>query len=205
MSGASINISDRATPFLEKMHATLAEREDIMGEIGASVQNLCRDYVIAQQPDRHETAFALGGDPTGFLGFAAEAIEVQPPSPDEVVINFNHAWFSRVGHDVDIYPGDGHKYLAIPISGESYGKRLQGNFPGGFFFHSKNGGLFYGTKIEGHENYLSPLYVLVTEVHQPQDRGRLPDDDAITHTAVDAMSRGAIERLNLTNEILEGN
>lgn len=197
--GLSIDVSDKATPFLEKMHATLAEREDIMGGIGAAVQNLCRDYVIGQQPARHETAFALGADPTGFLGFAAEAISVDPPSPDEVVINFAHPWFSRVGHDVDIYPGDGHKYLALPIAPEAYGKRLQGNFPGGFFFSTKNGGLFYGMKTPGHGEMLSPLYVLVTEVHQTQDRSRLPEDAAIEAKAIDTLRDQAMQRLEALN------
>ena len=176
--GLTIHVEDTVGPALQRMHATLAERADINDAIGAGLVSLCQRYVDIDAASRHATAAALGGNPTGFVGAASDAIH-STPDASGVTVDFQHPWFARVRHDVDIYPKDGHKYLAIPIAAESYGVRLKGSDFGGFFFHSKNGGLFYGRDYAGHGGAIQPLYVLVTEVHQKQDRTRLPSDDEI--------------------------
>jgi hypothetical protein len=184
----SISIADKATPALQAMRATLADRAKINAAIGQAVVAECQSYVADSAPDHHKTIQKLGASPTGFLGGAAQGISFESDA-GQITVNFRHFWFACVGHDVDIIPVNG-TYLAIPISADSYGRRLRGNFEGGEFYRGPGGkGLFYGMPVEGSKpKAFTPLYILVTKAHQPQDRARLPSDEAIQQTALDALA-----------------
>jgi hypothetical protein len=184
MPGLSINISDKVTPALDHMEATLRERMAINRQIGIAVVNLCKQYVAGYRGSRHASADKLGAEPTDFVGASLEAIHYQADATT-ILVDFTHPWFAAVGHDVHIKPGPGKKYLTIPIGKEAYGVRLQGQ-TGGKFFKGPRGGLFWGKPYPGNDKFLQPLYVLVPFVDQKQDRTRLPTDQEILDCVTDA-------------------
>jgi len=177
VSGMSFDLADRVTPVLDKMQATLAERAAIHDAIAESVQAQCKEYVAADAPNRHGSALALGANPTGFLEGAINAITRQADEND-ATISATHPWFARVGHDVDIYPLPPNQFLAIPISAESYGIRLRGS------------------------DLPSSLYMFVREVHQKQDRGRLPSDEDISAEALLTVKEQLFERLEALDRLI---
>jgi hypothetical protein len=202
MNGMSINLSGNALQALDKMEATLADRRDVMENLGVAVEGLCKRYVQADIGHRHASAEKLGAAPTGFLGGAIESIHTTSDAAGATV-DFQHPWFARVGHDVDIRPGEGATHLTIPVAAEAYGKRIfvgdrQPRFPGGFFFVSKKGNLMYGVR-EG--KGIKPLYFLPEHVHQEQDRSRLPDDQAILDTATGELRNQLDQRLAALNNV----
>lgn len=80
---------------------------------------------------------------------------------------------SRAYHDIDILPKY-RKFLTIPISSLSYGKKAS-SFQGTFVtFKKKNGVGLIGQNNGGTVTW---LYRLVKKVHQPQDQRLLPRDD----------------------------
>ena len=80
---------------------------------------------------------------------------------------------SRAYHDIDIFPKY-RKFLTIPISSLSYGKKAN-SFQDTFVtFNKKNGVGLIGQNNGGTVTW---LYRLVKKVHQPQDQRLLPSDD----------------------------
>ena len=79
---------------------------------------------------------------------------------------------SRAYHDIDIVPKY-RKFLTIPISSLSYGKKAN-SFQDTFVTFKKNGVGLIGQNNGGTVTW---LYRLVKKVHQPQDQRLLPRDD----------------------------
>ena len=80
---------------------------------------------------------------------------------------------SRAYHDIDIFPKY-RKFLTIPISSLSYGKKAN-SFQDTFVtFNKKNG---VGLIGQNNGSTVTWLYSLVKKVHQPQDQRLLPRDD----------------------------
>jgi hypothetical protein len=200
-----IDISDKATPVLHKIHATLADRADFNENLGARVEQMCKDYVQQDTEGRHKSANALGAAPTGFLGGAVEGI-VSKSDAYGATVEFHHLWFARVGQDVDIAAADyGHKVFTIPVDAESYGHRImigvdKPRFPGGFWKPSADKKCAIYCVPDG-KGGLRVLYIGVPKVHQPQDRTRLPGDDVIMETVTDEMKVQLKERLAALNSI----
>jgi hypothetical protein len=197
MIGTSINVRENATPklraLMDRLGTTLRTR--LHRNMGRAVQNLCRNHLIGLAATRHESASRLGAQPTGFLGYAAEAA-AQPEalSADSAgaTLTIVHPGMSRVGQDVTITAGTqtpGVKLLTIPIAPEAYGVRISKGdnprFAGGFWFTSKKGNAIYGVR-EGKD--IHPLYVGKESVTLKQDRTLLPGDEEIMDAAMNALS-----------------
>lgn len=204
MGGFSFNVRDSATPkiraLMDRIDSTRLHRN-----MGRAVQNLCRNHLIGIAAARHRTATEYGAAPTGFWGYAAEAVaQPQALSADSqaATITITHPGIGRVAHDVTITAGSqtpGVTLLTIPISGEAYGHRIfkgeNPRFPGGFWFTSKRGNKIYAIPQEGfHVNdagkkvrNLKPLYLGLPSVTLKQDRTLLPSDEDILAAAMQSL------------------
>ena len=184
------------------------EAERVTEHVSERIFQMTREYVRADAESGQNKRRSLGGRISGFVGYASNAIE---PSYNNrfAVLGFNHPYFARAFGDVEIKPGGDRKYLSIPIAVESRnesmtidGDKDKPRFPG-FFKVSKAGNLIYFGKSESKKSKLSrrgtgkkrakgltpfgmgirPLYLMLPEVHQDQDRERLPSDEQYKNTA----------------------
>jgi hypothetical protein len=211
MSGISINVRDGATPKLRALmdHIGSTLRTRLHRNMGRAIQNLCRKHLIGLAGSRHDSAQKIGGTPTGFLGYAAEAC-AQPAAlsadAEAATLTIVHPSMARIEHDVTIRAGTqtpGIHLLTIPIAPEAYGYRIyQGadpRFPGGFWFTSKKGNAIYGVR-DGKD--IHPLYVGKEEVTLKQDRSLLPSDAEIMKVANDSFEEDLRETVaGLSGEI----
>ena len=96
---------------------------------------------------------------------------------NEGVVDVDVPGVSRAYHDIDIVPKF-RKYLTIPISTQSYGRKSS-EFNNTFITFKKDGktGLI-GQKSDA--GSVVWLYRLVKHVHQNQDSNLLPSDDTYT-------------------------
>jgi hypothetical protein len=177
--------------------------------MGRAVQNLCRNHLMAKANGNHSSAARVGGTPTGFLGYAAEACaqpEALSADTDAATLTIVHPSMARIEHDVTIKAGTqtpGVHLLTIPIAPEAYGVRIyqgaEARFPKGFWFTSKKGNHIYGVRA-GKD--IHPLYVGKEQVTLPQDRSLLPSDADILQAASGALADDLQETAaGLTGEI----
>jgi len=165
-------------------------RAKLNAAVGRKLSYLVRGHFLGLQSSRHATAERLGATPTNYWGKAAESVSMT--SDDESsTVSIGAPGISRAAQDIDIVPGEGKKYLSIPIASESYGNRMligetAPRFENGFFFTSKAGNLIYAQKQgKGKDAQIHPLYLLKPSVHQQQDRSLLPSDDQFLDAALD--------------------
>lgn len=182
MIEASVTI-DTTTPVLNRLARGLRDKGRLHATLAIRAEALTRDHVRREAPRRHSTADRLGGRRTGHLSKAAEAIESRSDSSGAVVSFPRNTGLQRAFRDVRIVPRRS-KFIAIPISGASYGRRPR-EFDNTFIIGSRRGNLLI-VREDG-EDQLDLLFVLVKEVTQRQDRTLLPSDDDYSA----AMEQGA--------------
>jgi len=197
--GVSVNIQDNASPALRKAMASLTDRQQLHKEIGAAVQTLVSEYLIALEMVRNDSANALGANKSNFLSKIGEDQTSFTADAAKATVSIAHSAMGRAFHDVDIVPTGGRKFLTIPANAAAYNHRaLEFDDLVLIFSHlttgnkrpvalAKPGG---GKKGEG----LTVYYWLVRAVHQVQDRTLLPSDEMLTKSALDA-SKGYIGRV----------
>ena len=125
MISRSVDISDQATPVVNRVLGAFKSSQ-LSRYVGRAVQQEIGEHVLAFASSHHDTAKKLGASPTGFFGDAYEMVT----SPGAVEAEVGEARlklprnaFARAFGDVDIFPGDGKKFLTIPACAEAYGVR----------------------------------------------------------------------------------
>jgi hypothetical protein len=188
----NIMVSDEITPLLRLVEATMnpvglaRARSLVAGRAASGV----RDHIRAIEPLYHKSAEYLEAKPTGYLTRRGGGVESEVVG-DRVNVNIVGAaeFFAAAAGPVYIQPVNGGKYLTIPCSPKSYGKRAR-EFKDldvaksaniltdkpclclGYFQRDPD-----GKKTRVGKTYIfSPLFILVRHVHQKQDRKRLPSD-----------------------------
>jgi hypothetical protein len=160
------------------------ERIALHEAMGLAVREGTRDYLRLDSATRHKTADRLGGERTGHMERAAQAVEGAPVDADSegATLTINHPGLSRAFHDVTITAGA--KLLPIPLNGLAYGHSPL-EFAKVTLLRRAEG----GTKTPEHKRKpldpSIPAYLLVTSVTQLQDRTLLPSDAEWTEMAKD--------------------
>ena len=180
------------------------DRTEMNTAIAEAERDLVRDYFINVTGQRHDTAEALGAEPTGHWSRAAEALSAVGVY-DAAIVTIHDPAASRAAHDVTIEPGDGKQWLTIPLIAAAYNqvaRRVAGLFrpfakvtgyratrEGGGFAHTGSGEGAERMRVlakKGPDGKLNFWYALVASVHQHQDRTLLPSDEAIRLVAIQA-------------------
>lgn len=115
---------DAATPMLAAVLEGLEDRTRLHRSIAPYAENTTRDYLIALAPKRHKTADRLGARPTGHLERAAESV-TSSSDATQATVSVTSPGISRAFGILKIVPKNGSKYLTIPATAESYGRRAR--------------------------------------------------------------------------------
>jgi hypothetical protein len=159
-------------------------RRNLHQAMGEEVQVLTAGYLRRLAEDRHDTAKALGAQPTGFLGTAAEKVagsDALTADSDAATLTIDHPGMRRAFGPVTISPTSA-KSLAIPIHAIAYGKRAAFLWNQLSLFIPK-GCNFIAMKGPDGKSII-PLYVLVRSLTQKQDRTLLPSDEEFEGAAI---------------------
>lgn len=213
MSGLAIDLDlkvvrDEATPAAQSFIDGLRSKAGLHEAIGRRALNLTREHFIRIAGTRHDTAERLGAQPSGHWAQAAEKTTMKSTA-EAATISINHPGIGRAAHDVDIYPEG--MYLTIALIAAAYNQRAR-RVKDLFFVQPK--GKDYALlgqrtgKRGGHAGdfgggvaaAVTWWYLLVTHVHQKQDRSLLPSDDEYHQ----AMSEGVEDYLSYLGAILGG-
>lgn len=167
-----IKLEGKAGEYLAKLLARLgaAGRRTLEGAAARPVADAVRRHLFALGTSRHATAQKLGATPTNIIGRTAENVAVRQGGEGTQVV-VPHPMFRRAYHDIVIRPVRA-KALAIPVSGEAYGKAPR-SFANLFVWKSKKGNKFLARR-DGKE--LSLVYLLKEAVSQPKDPSLLPTE-----------------------------
>src|SRR3990167_7687659 len=184
MISLSINIQENASDTMRLLVGKLKDRTELHEHIGRDLRNFVHNYVLEDEPNRHDTSIGLGANSSNFVTKAAQQVEVTVPEADTkgVTLLLPHPWFARAFHDVEITPKNG-LYLTIPMIAGAYNRRAP-DIDGLFFFKTRKGTAFLAKALSG--GGLELWYLLVTIVHQSQDRTRLPEYQAIMQLGLDS-------------------
>jgi len=183
-----VTVTDEATPILAELRRKLDDRTGLHEHIAAIAEVRTRRYIIEEAaPLRHKTAERLGAQPTGYLSRRGEAIEsTADKDRATVILGGEREIFARVLGDVTVKPVTA-KYLAIPASAESYGKRPR-EFDSLRFVPFPSGAR---ALVDGKSGQVQ--FWLKQSVTLPQDRGLIPPDEQF----IAAAEQGARDYLKL--------
>lgn len=192
-TGITYDVTNHISGPLRALQTGLGgDRSGLNEAIGIEELALFRNHLIALAESRHGTANALGATPSGHLAQAAEKTTMRSDASG-ATITITQPGMRRAFGDVDIFPGPGKKALTIPLTAEAYNRRAIG-MVGLFAIRSKEGkGLLVRKDGAGG---LVALYLLVSSVHQKQDRTLLPSDEEII-TAAKIGARNYVDYLLL--------
>lgn len=110
------------TDLMQRILAGLEDRTVLHARMASKTELLAVDYV--SKLDRHATARELGAKPSDHLAKAAKGIESVSDN-DGATLRFPRASRLRAAFgDFTIRPKNGSKYLTIPASAKTYGKRV---------------------------------------------------------------------------------
>ena len=172
----------------DRVRAILSKVRDLSG-LTAYCSNhvavLVREHLAGEAARRHATARRLGAEPTGFLADAAGSV-VAAPEPRAVVVRVDSPGVKRAYHDMEIRPGNGSKYLTIPINRLSYGRRVSSvaRLVGEKWFLVQNGGRILLASKKPENGALLPLYILKRTVRQARDPSLMPSEDEVSRRLV---------------------
>jgi len=181
---------DTASPALAKIYGLLGDPAGLHAAMLPELERLSRTWILAQAAFRHETATRLGGKETGSLERAAARISGKSDST-AATVQFGSPLLARAFGDVKIKPGEGKKFLTLPISGQAYGitvgefERTIGDLFALFGGNETSGVLVHKEKGQ---KFATAHYLLVQEVNQKRDPDLLPSDELY----LDAARQGAI-------------
>lgn len=198
-----IDVTDRVSGMVGLFEAQLRNRLGLNQSIGLSVRNLVRDHLLGLAETRHDTARALGAQPSGHLGRAAENTTFDFDQ-DYAKVGINSPGIARAVRDITITPQAPRKFLTFPVIAEAYNQRayrVRGlvaiitGTTGVLMMPRRGRSVTYKTRrYSGPDKYKevekkggrfgTVWYVLVRSVTQRQDRTLLPTDSEITDAAL---------------------
>lgn len=181
----TIDVQDHVSAEVNRFIGGLVNRRPLHARIGRRVHSAVRRHTLKWARSHHKTSARLGATPSNFVAAAAEAVESSPPIADgeSATVRLPHPFYARAFGPVDIKPPN--VYLTIPLVAAAYNQRAY-RVKGLFFFKSKSGKAFLAESIKapGTKGTLVLWYLLVTGVHQSQERARLPADEELFDAAM---------------------
>ena len=178
-----LDISDSVGPALAAMERRLGDGQAIHTAIATAGEIFVKEFGRRTADQEHRSARRLGATPTGHLLRAYEATE-SAATGDAASLFFPRASRLRAAFgSYTLTPGNGKKYLTIPVAAEAYGKRA-GEITGLEFMRvgPKKTPLLARPDADGG---FTTFYLLVKSATIPEDRGLIPFDD-LTQEAADA-------------------
>ena len=152
-------------------------RRHLHSVAGTAVQEAVRTHLLRYARSHHKTAYRLGARPTGVLSRAASAVGMQA-TPAAAEISVAAPGIARALRPLHIRPKR-RKSLTIPISAESYGRKVD-ELRAKFRIY-RVGRILLG-KHQG-DAAPTPLYALSRGVTIPMEPGLLPAQEEITRAA----------------------
>lgn len=164
---------------------------------------MVRTHIRKASVTRHGSAQRVGGQQTGHLENAAEST-LPRGTNEEVVVEISSPGFKRVDGPMTVRAKN-WPYLTIPVNAVSYGRRARTvrRLIGTPLFRpiAKGGkkriGPFRNILAANINKTFTVLYALKPVVVIPQDRGLLPEQNAIESRNVAAMGRYIKTRIKL--------
>ncbi len=153
---------------------------EISQAVGASVFALTRKHVRQIGLNRHATANRLGAQPTKFFSEAAKTCKWGSDATAAYIYLYSPGFANTFG-DVTIRPTGGRRYLTIPIHALAYGKTVYELARRVKIFRPYKKGSSteradYLAGKQRKDGKAIPLFALVRQVTQLQDRSKLPSD-----------------------------
>ena len=169
--------------------------------VGNAVLERVKDHLAQMSVSRHKVADRLGATHTGFYENAPGRTVLRDANETgSTVVVQETPGLSRAYHDIDIAPTGGKKWLTIPLSRVSYGKRVADLRTEGHDVFRPGKARILAEKTGQTETYvdkdgkrkkrkrLRPLYALVKSVRIPRDEGLLPTDKQMLGWMTDQVS-----------------
>lgn len=193
---------DATTPFLKQLQSSLkpgsAASLKLRKGIAGRLEQCTRDHIFVASKTRHKTASRLSAKPTGYLEKTAGTVESQVTGNHDGLIQLSVYGdiYARVDGPVSVSPKN-KKWLAIPATAESYGKRPR-EIAGLRFQRMKEGKLAAlvrdtDEKDADGRTKSEVIFWLKKGVTLPQDRGLLPSEgqylEAMEKAADDFMTK----------------
>ena len=152
--------------------------------VASSLLEFVKDHLDEMAATRHKVADRLGAEHTRCLEFASgrvagsktgQTTKITAESDSSATISIlNTPGLTRAYHDLDIAPTKGKKWLTIPISRVSYGKRVADLRGMGRRVFRMGRSRVLAVSDETGKGRARPVYALVKSVRIPRDRGLLP-------------------------------
>lgn len=169
---------------LEKLRVGLKSGE-IQLLMGTAIREVVREhfYVLQNDSAHHETARALGANPTGLYLQAADATQAPTQEGDGVSISINQQGIAQRLHggDIEARPGSA---ITIPARAEAYGKRAS-EFDNLKLIVFATLDLAALVDKDDEESEGLVYYWLVQRVHQDPDPTVLPEDAEMIDPAIE--------------------
>lgn len=176
---------DATTPFLKELQASLkpgsAASLKLRKGIAGRLEQTTRSHITKAALTRHKTATRLSAKPTGYLAKKEGTVESQVTGNADglIIVSVYGEIFARVDGPVSVKPRT-KKWLAIPATAESYGKRPR-EIDGLRFVLMKKGKLAALVRVETEKDAdgkpkSEVVFWLKKGVTLPQDRGLLPSE-----------------------------
>ncbi|MCU0782277.1 MAG: hypothetical protein MUF04_14425 [Akkermansiaceae bacterium] len=143
--------------------------------MAGAMERFLKDFGRETSKTEHNTASRLGARPTGHLGAAYEAVESSSSAQAASLWVPGASRLRAAFGPYTVRPGEGRKYLTIPVAREAYGKRageIEGLVP-----------MRVGPKktpILGMPHgggRMTTYYLLVAQADIPEDAGLIPFED----------------------------
>jgi hypothetical protein len=183
----TLDISDRVSTELRAIADGLQDKAPLHAQIAADAEAFVKARGAATAASEHKTATRLGATPTGHLEDAYRAIEGQSSATEALLLVPAAGRLAAAFGPVTIRPKKS-KYLTIPVTKDSYGKRA-GEFGGNLIFlrvgPKKQAVLARRQKDTRADKPLEVLYILAKESRIPEDRNLIPFD-ALADEALDS-------------------
>lgn len=182
--------ADTAEESLQAIRNTLADRRVLHAEMAGNALDFTRQYLLATPS--HNTASKLGAKPTNFRARNATAISGESDNEAAILRIPRDTGLGRAFGDITIKPQGGKKFLAIPASAETYGRRaaewVSDTFDFSIIFtHRGPVPALVWAKSGGRHKKRDVAFWLRREVTQRQDRTLLPPDEEYIGLARDTI------------------
>lgn len=174
--GIKLAVGDEATPYLKELERRLGSRADLHRILATEAKTIFQKHISDHAT--HKWARQLGGKSTGHREATVRAITAESNSDYALIMIPAASGMGRAFHDVTLVPGSGKKWLTLPATGTTYGRRAS-EIEGLKFvkFREDLAGLVKRNKSDAK---FTVFYWLKKEIRQKQDRNLLPSDEILT-------------------------
>jgi len=123
MSAVTVTISDEASAALTAMRQRAESPADMYAALAVDTERYLKDYGTAFSAVAHKTARRLGAAPTNHLAEAYQDIAAESDAQSARLTMPRASRLRAAFGEYTAVPGEGKKYLTIPVTAEAYGKR----------------------------------------------------------------------------------